>query len=210
MTVCTIRASDGSDDFQAIVGVDLKPCGTYTSRLMSASLPDRLDADRAIAARRSFQGELPLAAMPRLAATLADGRGTVEYELDFGIEALHTRCLALRAKAVLALECQRTLEVFDYPVAVDVRLGLIDHERDEAGLPEGMEPLLLDDGELRPAQVIEDELLLALPAYPVKPGADAETKSWDGKHWVAASANDEAEPAQNPFAVLGELKKHNH
>lgn len=176
---------------------------------MSASLPDRLDAARAVTARRSFRGTLPVASMRRLVETLADDRGEVEYELDFGVEALHTRCLWLRAQGQLVLECQRTLAAFAYPVKVDVHLGLIEAESDEAALPPGFEPLLLDAGGLRPALVIEDELLLALPAYPVKPGAEAETETrqWNGKDWIAASVKDDAAPAPHPFAKLGELRK---
>ena len=180
---------------------------------MSASLPERVDAERMVAGRRSFRGSLPVAALKRLAAVLADDRGEVEYALDFGLEAAHTRCLVVQARARLALECQRSLEVFEYPVEVDVRLGLIADEREEASLPGGFEPLLLEGGSLYPARVIEDELLLALPPYPVKPGplgpdAGAATKSWDGRRWTDAEADVATGPAAHPFAVLGEWNKH--
>jgi len=125
-----------------------------------------------VAARRCFHGSLPVASMPRLAAVLADARGEVEYDLQFDTGSLATPCMTVRAKAVLILQCQRTLEPFGWPVDVEQRLGLITDERDEAALPPGVEPLLLDDGTLDPARAIEDELLLALPAFPVKPGAE--------------------------------------
>ncbi|HXS74303.1 MAG TPA: YceD family protein [Rhodanobacteraceae bacterium] len=174
---------------------------------MSAPLPERMDAERMVAARRSFQGKLPVASLERLSAALADARGEVEFDLEFGLAAPATRCLVVRAAARVALECQRSLEIFEYPLSVDVRLGLIRHERDEAGLPAGFEPLLLEDGVLYPTQVIEDELLLALPPYPVKPGAEeAEPKTWDGERWTIAPPDD-AERKQNPFAILRELKK---
>src|SRR5690348_14846600 len=176
---------------------------------MSAPLPERLDAERAVAARRSFQGSLPVASMKRLAQALANDGGEVVYDLEFGTEAPGIRWLAVHAAARVALECQRSLETFEHPLAVDVRLGLIEHERDEAGLPAGFEPLLLEEGMLHPAQVIEDELLLALPPFPVKPGAEAEPKTWDGKSWTSAQP-DEAGRADNPFAVLRELKKQEH
>lgn len=174
---------------------------------MSAPLPERLDAERTVAARRSFHGSLAVASMKRLAQALADDRGEVEYDLEFGVETPGIRSVSVRAATRVALECQRSLEVFEYPLEVDVRLGLIAHERDEAGLPAGFEPLLLDEGMLNPAQVIEDELLLALPPFPVKPGAEAEPKTWDGERWTSAQP-DEAERKENPFAILRELKKH--
>lgn len=172
---------------------------------MSAPLPERLDAERMVAARRTFHGSLPVASMKRLAQALANDGGEVEYDLEFGTEAPGIRCLAVHAVARVALECQRSLETFEHPLEVDVRLGLIGHERDEAGLPAGFEPLLLDAGMLHPAQVIEDELLLALPPFPVKPGAEAEPKTWDGERWTSAQPDD-AGRTDNPFAVLRELK----
>ncbi|MGH8162964.1 MAG: YceD family protein, partial [Rhodanobacteraceae bacterium] len=99
---------------------------------MSGSLPQRVDAERMVAARRSFHGSLPVASMPRLAAALADTRGEVEYDLQFGIEALATHCMTVRAKAVLMLQCQRTLEPFAWPIEIEQRLGLIADERDQA------------------------------------------------------------------------------
>ena len=160
-----------------------------------------------VAARRTFHGSLALASMKRLVRALANDGGEVEYDLEFGTEAPGIRCLAVHAATRVALECQRSLETFEYPLDVEVRLGLIEHERDEAGLPAGFEPLLLEDGMLNPAQVIEDELLLALPPFPVKPGTEAEPKSWTGEGWTSVQPEDEAGRSENPFAILRELKK---
>jgi uncharacterized protein len=169
---------------------------------MSATLPGRVDAGRMVAARRGFRGSLPVSSLRRLVEAIADDRGEVEYELEFGRDPSGISCLALHARARLDLVCQRTLEVFEHPLEVDARLGLIEHERDEAGLPAGFEPLLLEDGRLEPARVIEDELLLALPAFPVKPGSEAQAGSWSD-----AAQADAPAPEDNPFAVLRELKK---
>lgn len=172
---------------------------------MSAPLPERLDAERMVSARRTFHGSLPVASLKRLVAALANDSGEVEYDLEFGTEAPGIRCLAVRAATRVALECQRSLETFEHPLEVDVRLGLIEHEREEAGLPAGFEPLLLEGGMLHPARVIEDELLLELPTFPVRPGAEAEPKTWDGKGWTSAQPDD-AGRTDNPFAILRELK----
>ena len=179
-------------DLPAVVG--------YHFTLMSATLPERVDAGRMVEARRQFRGVLPVASLGRLCEALADARGSVEYELEFGRESLGVAFLAVRARTRLNLLCQRTLEVFEYPLDVDVRLGVIGHEREEAALPPGYEPLLVEGGVLEPAKVIEDELLLALPAFPVKPGSQP------------LEAVLEEPPAgrrheDNPFAVLRELKK---
>ena len=168
---------------------------------MSAALPDRVDVSRQVQARRTFEGTLPLAGLHRLRGSLASSEGEVRYVAEFGRDELAVAYLGLRIDAGLPMVCQRTLETFVYPVSIDQRLGLIDDENGEAALPPGYEPLLVADGGLSVADVIEDELILALPVVPLKPGAPLE--------WKDHADDVESEPRQpSPFAVLGSLKKH--
>jgi uncharacterized protein len=158
-----------------------------------------------VSARRSFEGTLPIATLSRLREALAGTDGLVQFELDFGRDGLGTDYVAVQAQARLTLTCQRTLEPFVLPVTVDTRLGLIRHERDEAGLPPDYEaPLVPEDGRLNPADVIEDELLLALPLVPVNP--DSSLPDEVTSHDADEDADGEGH-AGNPFAVLRELKK---
>ena len=167
---------------------------------MNNVLPESVDAWRMVQARRSFQGSLPLASLPRLRGSLAASDGVVDFDLEFGKDDLGMAHLRVRAQASLPLTCQRTLEVFRLPVHVDTRLGLIAQEADEAALPGGYEPLLTVDGNLHLADVIEDELILALPVVPVKPGTEHEAPAFTG------AARDEPEVSKNPFSVLKNLK----
>ncbi|MBL8296952.1 MAG: DUF177 domain-containing protein [Rhodanobacteraceae bacterium] len=169
---------------------------------MSAPFPEIVDAWRMVSARRSFNGRLPVARLTRLTDALAAPDGTVTYDIEFGRDELGQAYLALQAQVELVLTCQRTLELFAMPVAIDTRLGLMTREEDEAGLPPGYEPLLLDSAEIRLAEVIEDELLLALPLIPVKPGLEESDFTWS-----TDPAQAEAPQRPNPFAALGGLKK---
>ena len=174
---------------------------------MSTGLPEVLDAARAVAARRQFQGTLPLSALPRLASTLAHDRGEVRYSLEFGRDELGVAFVAVRAEASLPLTCQRTLEVFSWPLSLRARLGIIAREQDEAGLPPGYEPLLCQSGELHPAEVIEDELILAVPNVPVKPGMEGDEELV----WRSEAPDDEEEASlepEHPFAALRRFKTH--
>jgi uncharacterized protein len=158
-----------------------------------------------VTARRSFEGTLPIAALTRLRSMLAADEGVVEYELDFGRDSLGISYVDVRVRASLIVTCQRSLEPFALPVTVDTRLGLIKLERDEAALPPEYEPLLVaEDGRLSPADVIEDELLLALPLVPVNPESSLpdEVTSHELEEGISGQGRSE-----NPFAVLRELKK---
>ncbi len=136
---------------------------------------------------------------------LAADDGAVEYELDFGRDSLGISYVDVRAKVSLTVTCQRSLEPFALPIVVDTRLGLIKLERDEAALPPECEPLLVaEDGRLSPADVIEDELMLALPLVPVNP--DSSLPDEVTGHELEEDLSREGR-SENPFAVLRELKK---
>jgi uncharacterized protein len=168
---------------------------------MSTDVPEILDAWRMVAARRGFEGRLPLSSLPRLKEVLADAdSGDVAFSLDFDRDAMQVPYVELRVEAGLPLVCQRTLQRFVLPVSLVQRLGLVRDEADEAGLPEGYEALLLaDDGELRPMELVEDELILAVPVVPVKPGSEEVERDWP--------VSTEEEVRANPFSALAALKK---
>ncbi|MGO1068353.1 YceD family protein [Lysobacter sp. CA199] len=168
----------------------------------SGRVPDLLDAWRLVAARRGVEGRLPLSALTRLQGVLLDTQGFVEYSLDFDSDALKVPYVELKIDTELPLLCQRTLERFLFPVQILQRLGLIREEADEAALPEGYEPLLMpEDGMLRASELVEDELILAVPVVPISPGSEAVEADWPAPQAEQDSAN--------PFAALSSLKKKN-
>jgi uncharacterized protein len=170
---------------------------------MSANLPEMLDAWRMVAARRGIQGRLPLSALTRLRDSLVDTEGEVTFSIDFDQDPLKVPFAELKIDAELPLECQRSLQRFLLPVRIEQRLGLIRSEAEEAALPPGYEPLLMpEDGMLRTAELVEDELILAIPVVPVMPGSEEVERDWPADE---AEAPEPERP--NPFAALAALKK---
>lgn len=163
-----------------------------------------VDAWRAVAGRRVFRGRTGLAAMSRLAPMLAEARGECEYGIEFVRDPLAGDCVDLRVDAELPLQCQRTLERFGFGVRIAQRLGLLRSEDEEAALPAGVEPVLVPaDGKLNLLELIEDELILAVPAIPVKPGSEPVALQLP----PAERGQVQTETAASPFAVLAALKK---
>ena len=152
-----------------------------------------------VSARRYFEGSLPLSAFPRLASSLIDTEGECRFSLEFGHDAMNQAFVEVRAEADLPLQCQRTLERYLQPVRVMQQLGLITTEAQESALPEGMEPLLVpENAELRPVDLVEDELILALPVVPINPESSLPDAVWPH----------EDDDTPHPFAVLSALKDH--
>ena len=170
------------------------------SDMPNSRVPEHVDAWRMVAARREFEGRIPLAAMSRLRGSLLEPDGDVRYTLAFDTDALQVPFAELRIEAELPLECQSSLRRFLLPVQLVQRLGLIRDEADEAALPPDYEALLVDaDGMLYPAVLVEDELILALPVVPVAPDAEAVERDFAPTVEEAAKAN--------PFAALSGWKK---
>ena len=128
-----------------------------------------------------------------------DAEGECRFSLEFGRDAMNQAFVEVRAEADLPMQCQRTLERYLQPVKVVQQLGLISSEAQEAALPEEMEPLLVPEGgELRAIDLVEDELILALPVVPINPDSSLPETVWP--------LEDEVKP--NPFTVLSALKDH--
>ncbi len=173
-------------------------------RLMSADspkvpVPELLDAWRMVVAGRGVAGRVPLSSLERLRDSLHDAQGEVVFALDFDTDSLKTPYVEVRVDAELPLLCQRSLQRFLLPVNIVQRLGLIRDEADEAALPEGYEPLLMPgDGMLNAVELVEDELILAVPVVAVAPGTEAMERDWPPEEDELQSAN--------PFSALAGLK----
>jgi len=158
-----------------------------------------------VASRRRFDGAISLAAMARLGDLLADSAGDVRFSLEFDQDSLQVPFVELKVEADLPLICQRSLQRFLQPVSLIQRLALVrddgrDDDEVEAALPPGYEPLwLAGDGMLRPVELVEDELILAVPLVPAMPGTESIEREW--------SVSAEEETRANPFAALAALKK---
>lgn len=156
-----------------------------------------------VAARRGVEGRLPLSALTRLRDSLVDAEGEVSFSIEFDQDALKVPYAELRVDAELPLQCQRSLQRFLLPVHIEQRLGLIRSEAEESALPPGYEPLLMpEDGMLRTVELVEDELILAVPVVPVRPGSEAVEHDWPAEE---AGTSEVERP--NPFAALAALKK---
>lgn len=160
---------------------------------------DPFDVWKLVSGRRQFEGQAPLAAFSRLRDLLTDTQGNVAYRVEFGTDELQVPSVRIWVQAALPLVCQRSLGRFEHEVEIDQTLGLIQDEADDAALPPDYEPILVpSNGQIRPLELVEDELIMAVPLVPVAPGTEAMEREWAAPESEAA--------AVNPFAALGQLK----
>lgn len=159
--------------------------------------------------RRLLQGHVPLVEMKRLSESLMDTGGSAEVSLEFGIDAEGIRYMRGRIRTVLTLKCQRCLEGMRFVVDSEFALGMVQGEAQAEALPSHYEPLQLDGQPLFLRDVLEDELLLALPIVARHPSDECDVVL----EAAAAPVEDEHEDKDtggsekaNPFSVLAGLK----
>ncbi|WP_456445573.1 YceD family protein [Thiolapillus sp.] len=168
---------------------------------MSQRIPDRVDPRRLAEEGKTLSGSLPVDALPRLAALLQDTTPAALFTLRFGKDESRRSTVDLGVKAQLVLECQRCLSDMTLDVDAHTLLALVSGPTEAEQLPKDLDPLLLGEEEyLDIAALIEDELLLAIPASPRHADVNCSIH-------VEEKQNPPAEQEQdNPFAVLAKLK----
>jgi len=165
---------------------------------MLPSQPDRVDPWRFAELGRELTGRVVLAGLARLARSLVSG-GEADYELRFDRNADGRAVVEGHVAAELHVRCQRCLGPM--VVAVDSRFALaFVRGLDEANaLPDRYEPAWSEDGLVRPIDLVEDELILCLPAVPLHPEGECVPPPEAGE--VGAI------PGQaSPFAILASLR----
>jgi uncharacterized protein len=111
-------------------------------------------------------GQLGFEEMPRLTGLLQSATGSVRASLRFRQRDDGGLALTLEYETTVQLLCQRCLEPYAERIANRVEMALVEEGAAEDSLPEGREPVELDDGRLLPARVIEDELIVSIPLAP--------------------------------------------
>jgi uncharacterized protein len=142
-------------------------------------------------------GDVPVAHLGRLAEALADNDGLLACELRGGRDGEGKPFLRLRLEGSINVRCQRCLSALPFVLDIDSRLALVapgETWPDEELADDGVDAIEADR-EQSVLQLIEDEVLLALPISPRH--EDCRPSAAVGK-----------EQGSSPFAALAGLKKH--
>ena len=173
--------------------------------------PRRLNLKEFAQRRRSLQGSVAVAELPRLAAALhADAqqlgrlrvhwslRGTLRSDPAGAEQAL----VSLRVKGELPMTCQRCLQASEQAIDDEVTLRLVDEEP-ELGTEEleSPEESFCARHPVDVLELVEDQLILALPLVPMHARCPQPLPAGDAVQRPAEA------PAQSPFAVLAGLRK---
>lgn len=131
---------------QQLVSVELPEAGPIEGSIQPPVYPDDV-AQLGLPAVPRFFGELTFARCPGTKLTLVEGALTGQ----------------------VPLRCQACLTPFIWQLNINVRLAHIHAEDQESNVPDGYDPLILDHQDATLVELLEDDVLLALPAFPRHP-----------------------------------------
>jgi uncharacterized protein len=166
-------------------------------------LRKRYQVQREVAQNSCFEGEIALSELKRLGEMLhpageAEAAGKVLLDFCFSRNEFDVPMITGHLQTRLGLECQRCLQPLELPLELDFRL-MIDAS-EELMRQSSDDTLYSVDGFVDIDEVVEDELILALPLVAMHEDT-ACNENWQ----VSGSISDSA-AKENPFAVLQQLK----
>lgn len=146
-------------------------------------------------------GKIKINELSRLSDILLDSSGEIEIDFSFDKEG-RVPVIVGEIKANLIAECQSCLKQVVLPVDKHFKLGMVLSDEQADRLAGDCEPLFLQDEKISLNELVEDELLLALPDFPKHPEVCIEREE------IVTASNDEQQQmdSNNPFSVLAKLK----
>ncbi|UQB42776.1 DUF177 domain-containing protein [Thiomicrospira microaerophila] len=170
---------------------------------MFEKIPDLIDPVQCAEHNRRFKGAVKQSDLKRLHNQLVRSDGLIEVDIVFRRHPkLKSPMFILKVWTLLCLECQRSLEPFMYEVGTETSGVFVQSLALAEDLSEDVEVYELPDGKISTYELIEEEVLLAIPMVPKQ---DEESIAWrPGLASEEPEALQEEKP--NPFAMLQQLR----
>ena len=170
---------------------------------MRDKLRRRYQVQKEVTRNGYFEGEFALSELARLEELLhpegsATGGRKIAVRFEFIRNEFEIPMVVGQLQTSLELECQRCLKALEMPITLDFRL-MIDAS-DELVRESSVDTLYSEDGCIDIVEVIEDELILAIPLVALHEDTAC------NEHWRLSTPTSETTDKENPFAVLQQLK----
>lgn len=174
---------------------------------MSLGWSRRAPVDTLVGTETAVDFSIPLSELPRVSHEISakdgEARGHVKFSRQLG-----QAVADLQVDAQPEVVCQRCMQPMRWPVKLQSRVALVSDYDSADRVPEGMEVFLVEADSVSVRDLVDEEIMLALPNVPRHdedsecagrrlqlPGQDVEPEETDDAQ------------VQKPFAQLGELLK---
>lgn len=175
--------------------------------MQKVKIPVTLDPVKAAQKRSDYVGIVPLNTLPRLTEGLMSFDEDVTVRIECGTDQQGLTVLSGDASCQVSVKCERCGEAMPLTLNCSFAYTPVKNGDDDAALeliPERYDVIERDEhGEINLRQLIEDELILTLPLFPMHDATDCKV---DPSAMSFGDIGPEPEKP-NPFAILQELKK---
>ena len=171
--------------------------------MADAQLPKRVDVTKLVDTNQQFSAKIDSQNLDRVTAAVVSCDDAVDCQIEFFRDVENHRVLKGHCSTQVTMLCQRCLDTVSLAVTSEFELGLVFDDERAKQLPRRLEPVIVDEtGYLDLWEVLEDEVLLSLPPFPLHPDGECQLKQPEPD----TNAEPEVE-RENPFSVLAQLKK---
>ena len=171
---------------------------------MSNSTTVFVDPYKMAKRHETMQDTIAVASFGRVTKLLANDTGTIKYHLSFGVDSEGVSYIDGKLNGFLTFCCQRCLQAFTYELNCDFAVSPVVNDSEAKLLPSSYEAVLMQDGKLDVIELLEDELILALPLVAMHAEDAPECKKS-----IDVSVEEKGEQTHQPFSVLSTLKLNN-
>jgi len=181
---------------------------------MSQRLPELIEPQRMAETGRLLTGTIAIGKMKRLSPLLyqvGDKKPVdVSVSLDFGVDESGQANITGRFEVDITLQCQRCMQELELHIAEKISLAIIHSSQQANDLPSHYEPLLVEEEMVSLPELVEDEILLALPSVPLHEpescSVSATISAGDLNQRVSDSELQKDPERKSPFDVLKQLR----
>ncbi len=165
-------------------------------------MPGLVEPYKMAKVEQALEGELALSSMPRVGKLLASDQGSLAYKIDFAIDGHGLCVISGELHGLMNVRCQRCLRTFNHQVGCTFMVSPVKDDLGAKELPDDYEPVVLVDGKVSLPELIEDEIILAMPIVAMHAVTDSACIQQE------VETETQVEP-KNPFQVLQALKLNN-
>ena len=170
--------------------------------MSQATIPKEAELRNWAARELSAKGSVGLDKMPRLESVTQGAHSEASASLSCRKDEQHRYLVDISTNMTVVMQCQRCLKACDVDLSAEATLCVLWDDDAASDLPASYDPLVSGDVTNLHA-LVEDELLLALPAVPMHSREECQHSGSE----FGDGAKAEVPQRENPFAALGDLLK---
>lgn len=170
--------------------------------MAEAKLPKCVDAVKLVDNNQQFTCSIDTKNLSRLNEAVKSCDASVSCNLHFSRDQEGKRILSGRCATRVQMICQRCLGLVSISIDSQFNLGLVFNDEQARQLPRRLDPVeMTAEGKIELWDVIEDEVLLALPEFPAHAEGECQIKQPE------PDITDASIERNSPFDVLAQLKQ---